>query len=440
MDITVSLQIKITFDGNKKVSVGNVATAVKGLGLEQKVTEAVIERVDEELVEKYCGGKYARGNSKKRYQRAGSVERHPVTSVGRLNLRLHRARDKEEEKIFLPVEDRVEFDGKKVYQEDISMISAELATRLTYRDAVKEGKQFIKDFPSACTINRRVIEYGEKIKTFNRDEITDASVEVAFADGTKTHSQEKGKSKNRVNVVLGVSNGKKVLLDTRVNKPWKETASKLEEAAALDKEAVIIGDADREMRKALVKGERRFQLDLIHVLRDTSFKLWQDREMTLEDRKGIIRMLETLLFSLKNSVEKHRKDGDLDALKGRINSTVDGLKKLANELLKLGCSKAASFIRDYSNTIVTFAVLAFKGRKVPWNSNLIERLMGETSKRTKHKWMRWTSKGLETILNLILARYVSEESYLVFKHRIMKSNNLRFIKGEVEIISAGGEF
>ena len=36
--------------------VGNVATAVKGLGLEQKVTEAVIERVDEELIEKYCGG------------------------------------------------------------------------------------------------------------------------------------------------------------------------------------------------------------------------------------------------------------------------------------------------------------------------------------------------------------------------------------------------
>ena len=86
------------------------------------MTEAVIERVDEELVEKYCGGKYARGNSKNRYQRAGSVERHPVTSVGRLNLKLHRVRDKEKEKIFLPVEDRVEFDGKKVYQEDISMI------------------------------------------------------------------------------------------------------------------------------------------------------------------------------------------------------------------------------------------------------------------------------------------------------------------------------
>ena len=69
-----------------------------------------------------------------------------------------------------------------------------------------------------------------------------------------------------------------------------------------------------------VKGERSFQLDLIHLLRDTNFKLWQDGEMTLEDRKGIIRRLESVPFALKNSVEKHRVNKDLDALKRRINS------------------------------------------------------------------------------------------------------------------------
>jgi len=73
---------------------------------------------------------------------------------------------------------------------------------------------------------------------------------------------------------------------------------------------------------------------------------------------------------------------------------------------------------------------------VPRNSNLIERLMGEIAKRTKHKWMRRTTKGLETILDLILMRYISEESYEAFKSRMMKSDNLRIIKGEVEIISA----
>jgi hypothetical protein len=162
--------------------------------------------------------------------------------------------------------------------------------------------------------------------------------------------------------------------------------------------------------------------------------------MTLDDRKEVIRRLESALYSLKNSVVKHVKDGNLDALKRRINHTVDELKKLAEELLKLGCFKAASFIRDYLNTIVTFAVLAVKGQDVPWNSNLIERLMGVIAKRTKHKWMRWTTKGLETILNLILTRYVSEEYYEVFTLRMMKSDNLRFIKGDVEIISVGGEF
>ncbi|MCD6455497.1 MAG: hypothetical protein J7K81_01725 [Methanophagales archaeon] len=56
-----------------------------------------------------------------------------------------RIKKKGERGFSCPLEDRIEFDGKKVYQEDISVISAELATKLTYRDAVKEGKQFIKE-------------------------------------------------------------------------------------------------------------------------------------------------------------------------------------------------------------------------------------------------------------------------------------------------------
>ena len=76
--------------------------------------------------------------------------------------------------------------------------------------------------------------------------------------------------------------------------------------------------------------------------------------MTLDDRKKIIRRLESALHSLKNLAAKDGKDGNLDALKRRINYTVDELKKQAEELLKLCCFKAASFIRDYPNTIVTF--------------------------------------------------------------------------------------
>ena len=113
---------------------------------------------------------------------------------------------------------------------------------------------------------------------------------------------------------------------------------------------------------------------------------------------------------------------------------------MSKELWKLGCRKTATFIKEYSNSMVVFAKFALNGIRVPWNSNIIERLMGEISKRTKHKWMKWTTKGLETILNIILVRYCSEENYEEFKNRIMMSENLIFIMAEVKICSFRGEF
>lgn len=56
-----------------------------------------------------------------------------------------------------------------------------------------------------------------------------------------------------------------------------------------------------------------------------------------------------------------------------------------------------------------------------------------------YKWMRWTTRGLEAILNIMLVRYTSEETYENFKEKMMRTDNLRFIKGDVKIISAGGE-
>ena len=441
-EIITSLQIKISIPQDKKMTVGNIATAVKGMKIEQKVAEEIIKAIDKKETTRYAGKPNTRGNGEKRYQRAGTKNRHPITSIGRLSLKLHLLKDtqKKGNNTFRPIENRIEFSGKKTYQEDISMISAELATKMTYRDAETEGKLFLEDMPSASTINRRVIFYGEKIKEYNSNKIKDASLDIAFADATKCHSQEKDKNKNGVNVALGLDRrGEKMLLDARVNQAWDETAKYLDDLKALDYKATLVGDGDVDMKNALVTGERGFQMDLIHASRGTGYRLWKDSKLSLEDRRAVIGELEAALYTLKNSVYKHLKDGDTGALRRRIDCTVDALKKLAKRLWKMGCFLAADFIRKYSNAVVTFARLAADGRIVPWNSNIIERLMGEISKRCKHKWMRWTTRGLEAILNLILVRYTSEESYENFKEKMMKTDNLRFIKSEVKIVSAGGE-
>ncbi len=438
--VEVSLHVNIEISEDKKVTLGNIATAIKGLGIESKIAEQIIQAIDEKEVEKLCGSKYQRGNGENRYQRGGTCSRDPVTAIGKLYIKLHKVVDADTNKTFKPIYDIVDFEGKKVYQEDISMISVELATKMTYRDTVKEGKFITKDFPSPCTVNQRVIEYGEKIQELNADKIENAGIETAFSDGTKTHSQEKGLDKNEVNVVLGMINDKKVILGAKVNESWNEMAKGMRSAKAVTDKTVFCGDAEKEMKNAMTKEDELYQLDLVHAARIAGYKLWEDKIISLEERRTIVSKLEGVLYTLKNSVEKHLLDKNTYDLKDRINTTVNELKKMSKELWKLGCRKTAMFIKEYSNNMVVFAKFAVNGRKVPWNSNIIERLMGEIAKRTKHKWMRWTTKGLETIINIILVRYCSEKNYEEFKNKIMKSENLMFIMAEVKICSIRGEF
>jgi len=415
-EIEVSLQVKIGIHEDKKVTVGNITTAIRNLEIEPRIAEQIIQTVDEKEVEKHCGNKYQRGNGENRYQRGGTYDRNPVTAVGKLNLTLHKVVDTEANRTLKPIYDVVDFGGKSVYQEDISMIAVELATKMTYRDTVKEGKFITEDFPSPCTVNQRVIEYGETIQKLNNEKIENAGIKTAFADGTKTHSQEKGLDKNEINVVLGMKNDKKVILGVKVNDPWNDMAKELRVVKAVTEETVFCGDAEREMKNAMTKDDESYQLDLVHAARIAGFKLWEDKIMSLEERKTIVSKLEGVLYTLKNSVEKHLVDKNTDDLKSRINKTVGELKKMSKELWKLGCRKTATFIKEYSNNMVVFAKFAVNGRRVPWNSNIIERLMGEIAKRTKHKWMRWTTKGLETIINIILVRYCSEQNYEEFKN------------------------
>jgi len=152
----------------------------------------------------------------------------------------------------------------------------------------------------------------------------------------------------------------------------------MEEDSALDREAVITAGNEREMVNALVTGDRKHHMDLLHIFRGTCFRLWRDAEPSLQDRRRTMKELEATLYPLKKSVEKHVKDGNMDGLKNRIDSTVDTLKKLAVGLKKLGCAKAANFIRRVSNTAVTFARLPMDGKIVPRNSNLIEGQLGRS--------------------------------------------------------------
>jgi hypothetical protein len=145
------------------------------------------------------------------------------------------------------------------------------------------------------------------------------------------------------------------------------------------------------------------------------------------------------VFHLKNSVAKHRPNGEFAAIRQRIARTTERIEKTAWQLDQYGSEKAAGYLRRWLPSIVTFAEQAIEGFEVPWTSNPVERLMGEVSKRCKSQWMRWTATGLETILNLRLVKYADPDHYHAFLDELLQRSTKTTMSRDISIESTRGK-
>jgi hypothetical protein len=320
-----------------------------------------------------------------------------------------------------PSTELLEFDGKKQYQKDISFIGIDLAAKLTYRDCKKEAELFVKELPSPRTICRRV---HEVLPLLEGEEKESHEYGLLYTDGTKAHGIGKDKE---VRVALALEEGRKNLLCCRVDKSWGEIQEQI--AGELADDFTLVADGDKDQLVLLKDKElSEYQLCINHAVRYVNYSLWKDG-VGIKQRKKLVGKLAEILFTLKNSVLKHLKDKE--HLKQRVDWAVEELKKLYEVVRDISWS-TAKFINRVSNHSVTFARICYqRGKLVPWNNNLIERLMGELSKRIKHKWMHWSTRGLEAIANLILLRYTDEQRYCGFRDKLLSSHRNAYISTSV---------
>ena len=139
--------------------------------------------------------------------------------------------------------------------------------------------------------------------------------------------------------------------------------------------------------------------------------MWMDGA-SKEERDKLSKEMNRILYTLVNSVKKHLEDHGRNALSRRIESTIRELGELAKKMKKRGYLKTWLFIKSHALLMVTFARIALSsGIRIPYTSNAIERLMGEISKRCKHKWMHWSTRGLENMLWILLVRYTDPRFY-----------------------------
>jgi len=445
MHAELNVRFELSIDENKTVPLAALAEFVTEQNIESVLLEALVESLDAARVEALCGEKHAHGNGNRRYQRAGTDTRTAVTTAGEHEFTLHyvedTAADHDESSYFRPVEDVLEFDGQNRYQQDIAAKSVDLATSLSYRDATDHGDGIFERMPSPTTINRRVREYGSKLKQFLPERVSDTETDAVIPDGTKCHSQDDDRTYHSVQATLGedTADESRSLLDLSVNADWDETASELDEMDAVTDDAAVVSDGDDGIVTAFTDENRDHQLDLVHVGRTLDYNLWDDGVFSVDQRNDIVSEVIKEVFHLKNSVVKHRPNEEFAAIRQRIARTTERIEKTAWQLDQYGSEKASGYLRRWLPSIVTFAEAAIEGFEVPWTSNPVERLMGEVSKRCKSQWMRWTATGLEAILNLRLVKYADPDHYQAFLDELLQRSTKTAINCDLSVETTRGK-
>jgi len=165
-----------------------------------------------------------------------------------------------------------------------------------------------------------------------------------YADGTKSHTQEKNMYKNDIKVAITTNDqGEKVLLSCNVNKSWEKLNEEINELNILKSDATLISDGEVELKNTLSQDDRKYQLDYIHFIRDISYKLWSDHNLDIDTRKKIKKYGEEIIYKLKNQTIKY--SDNPETLKKKINEAVNKLKEFSQNLQDLGCNKTAKFVK-----------------------------------------------------------------------------------------------
>jgi hypothetical protein len=269
------------------------------------ILKAALEKAQDELIQELCGPKYSRGEPRN-YRRAGTTRRTLVTRHGTIELRLVKVRSLENCAILRPLLLYIGVEPRKRIVDDLIMECAETATYLTYRDS----KTIIEDLTKARVSKHRIHSSVQTVGAYmgeERGKKAKEKVDLMISDGTKAHGVGK---KNEINVVLGkdLETGEKSLLGLTVNRSWGETAGQV--TATAD---VLISDADRAMRNALIEKALSHQLCENHAVREVNRHLWSVG-LPKQERKLIRGRLRAVLRTLRNSARKHLVDGDLNRL------------------------------------------------------------------------------------------------------------------------------
>lgn len=385
---------QVLVDAVPRIDLANLIEELKTKNRESLVE--AIEVYQERLLDELCGKKRKTNGT---YRRAGSGRRLKtiVTTLGMVRFRTLKVKNHATGETLTPILDILDVRGRK-YTRQVKAQCAELTSKLSYGDTSEEYHRLTGLRIPKSTIHgfTQEIASGMLDANLNAAAPNQSQKPVILADEAEVRSVQRGEF-NQVRVAIGVDGGSKQLLNLTVNRPYQN----------IPKDSILISDGEPSLKN---QEPWRHQLCVLHAIKRLMFALWREHA-SKEEREYLKAELERILYTLINSTRRHASDGDHEALRRRIESTLRELSILAARLKRRGYREASEFIARNGKLLTTFAQLALEGIQVPYTTNQIERLMGEIAKRCKHTWAHWSDQGLKNILTLILIHYTNPTLY-----------------------------
>lgn len=413
-----TLQFSIRVNGN--LNLNDLCKKVEEMRLNNFVVQQTLLHSQDEMITRMCGNKYEGGDHD--YVRAGTRERTIKTKYGDVELNLIKVRSLKTGEVTTPLLSEIGVKSKQRYTDYLMKDCVFLASSTTYRKASDEMEDISGVYVPKTTIHRFVQKVGPMMK--EKSESCVEKKQILGGDSTKAHGMNK--KKNDVNIVIGIDPVKKekTLISASVNSKWEDIGNELKRKGIVNEETVAISDSEREIREALTVDDANSQLCILHYIWYFGYTLWQSGLMK-EERNKLTSKMETIIYTLKNSVKKYKDDAS--AIKERIVKTKKEINELAITSTRLGCKEASEYISKSLVFVLTFALLAMEGIEIPYTNNILERFIRELNRRIKKIGAHWSPGGLDNVVNVRLIRYTRRRVYDDFWEEFLYSRNKKHI-------------
>lgn len=353
-----------------------------------------------------------------RFHQHGKQSRKLKTSIGEVNLNLSRVKCLKCMKVFLPFNMLLDVDPYSRKSREFEKLSLETVTNQSFRRSAVNLEDTLGFKTSHTTIHR----WFGKSDAIHMD--VKKKVDFLISDGTgfRKDKDKEGSNRGEIKIVIGYSrNGEVVPFGAWTRASWKDIGSYIKSKNHPSKKIkfnpianTLITDGEEEIVRRMKKLAHSHQRCLFHMTHELTPLLRYKDIVNKEEAIKISSKLNDLLY-----LEIPEKDADpLKSLEDKLKIEVKlkEMKKAIDEFIEelkiLGYSKAKTFVENAKEQLFTYIDNWIKtGVTNPKVTSLVERTMREIKRRIKKIGFKWSEKGAEKMVRLVLLQLSSTKSY-----------------------------